>query len=197
MAHNLGFWIKWTLQLWPTRSRSQTVSDCLNSFNGLWGDNKTISVGGIVDGFLFAKYFLPPTLSPALPSSNHVSCVFLSVYIEMQSLVYIFSLYTVHLSALDIHNHLPTLNTSLYIQCGWVELDLTRTRPCTHMYLIVLSWQYAFTANVNKINRGKTFFFSNSTSKVIEWSCCAIARGSVNKGEALSSTRCVGSSLYA
>lgn len=121
MAHNLGFWIKWTLQLWPTRSRSQTVSDCLNSFNGLWGDNKTISVGGIVDGFLFAKYFLPPTLSPALPSSNHVSCVFLSVYIEMQSLVYIFSLYTVHLSALDIHNHLPTLNTSLYIQCGWVE----------------------------------------------------------------------------
>lgn len=42
MAHSLGFWIKWTLQLWPTKSRSQTISNCLNSYKGLWGDNKTI-----------------------------------------------------------------------------------------------------------------------------------------------------------
>ena len=88
--------------------------------------------GRSVDRFSSAEHFLPLRIVTRAqkgwsPSSSHSRLCsskqppFLSVYIEMQSVVYIFSIYTIHLSALDIHSHRPTLNTSLSVQGGWVE----------------------------------------------------------------------------
>ena len=93
---------------------------------------KLLCSGGSVHRFSSAECLLPLSIVTRAqkgwsPSSSHSQLCsskqppFLSVYIEMQSVVYIFSIYTIHLSALDIHSHRPTLNTSLSAQCGWVE----------------------------------------------------------------------------
>lgn len=73
------------------------------------------------------------TLSSAFPTT--MSSVYFSVYTLKCSLLYTFSLYT-HLSALDIHSHSPTLNTILYIQCGWVGFGPDQGKAM-HLYI---SW---------------------------------------------------------
>lgn len=119
---------------------------------------------------------------------------------EMQATVYIFSICTNCLSTLHRHSQFPLQTPVCICNVGGLTLHLTRARPCSHIYLTALSWQSTIIANVKKINRDRTFgFFFPQTQhqKLLSLLAVPIARGSVNKGEALSSTHCVQSSSYA
>lgn len=84
---------------------------------------------------------------------------FPSVYIEVQSVVYIFSTYTTHLSALNIHSHRPTLNTRLSVQCGWVEFGPDQDKamhPCIFNSPVLTICHYS---KCEKNKQGQNFFF--------------------------------------